>query len=45
MIKKEIEKCLTWPFKIIGYTLKLIFSILFWPLMFLLNLINSTSDK
>lgn len=38
-------KLFTWPFKLIGYTLKFMFQIIFWPFMFLLNLINSTSDK
>lgn len=38
-------KLLIWPFKLIEYTLKLIFQIMFWPIMFILNLINSTSNK
>ena len=38
-------KLLIWPFKLIEYTFKLIFQIMFWPIMFILNLINSTNNK
>mgnify|MGYP004522274999 FL=1 len=40
-----IINLLLWPFKITWYIMKLILNILFWPFMFLLNIINGTSNK
>lgn len=40
-----LMKLFLWPFKLIGYMFKLMFQIIFWPLMFIIDLINGTSDK